>query len=199
MAGGGPFPLEKGKGPPPCTPPSPKGNRFFAVLFGDGGELCGDCTVGENARIGGGCLSAACAFRLGRAFAEKNAPTRRWFFAQGKPRTAPHCMKTACAFRVGPRIYRKDRACAAMDFRARPGGKAKAYWRYVEPQTTQHCVKRQADQARDFWQLLVGARRLSQKGGLPQRSPASLSSPRSFPVMQSGRVSFRPAPFFRRV
>ena len=37
----------------------------------------------------------------GRAIAEKNAPVRRWIFAQGKPRIPPHCLKAACAFRVG--------------------------------------------------------------------------------------------------
>ena len=37
---------------------------------------------------------------------------------------------------------------AAQIFRARQGVKAKAYWRYVEPQTTRHCAKRQAVLAR---------------------------------------------------
>ena len=41
------------------------------------------------------------------------------FSRKAKPRTAPYCLKPACAFRVGPRIYRKERACAAMVFRAR--------------------------------------------------------------------------------
>ena len=43
---------------------------------------------------------------------------------------------------------RRDKA--AQFFRARQGVKAKAYWRYVEPQTTQHCAKRQAVLARRF-------------------------------------------------
>ena len=41
---------------------------------------------------------------------------------------------------------RRDKA--AQIFRARQGVKAKAYWRYVEPQTTRHCAKRQAVLAR---------------------------------------------------
>ena len=41
---------------------------------------------------------------------------------------------------------RRDKA--AQIFRARQGAKAKAYWRYVEPQTTRHCAKRQAVLAR---------------------------------------------------
>ena len=41
---------------------------------------------------------------------------------------------------------RRDKA--ALIFRARQGVKAKAYWRYVEPQTTRHCAKRQAVLAR---------------------------------------------------
>ena len=42
---------------------------------------------------------------------------------------------------------RRDKA--AQIFRARQGVKAKAYWRYVEPQTTRHCAKRQAVLARE--------------------------------------------------
>ena len=48
-----------------------------------------------------------------------------------------------------PRENRGDRRDkAAQIFRARQGVKAKAYWRYVEPQTTRHCAKRQAVLAR---------------------------------------------------
>ena len=43
---------------------------------------------------------------------------------------------------------RRDKA--AQIFRARQGVKAKAYWRYVEPKSTTHCAKRQAERA---WRL----------------------------------------------
>ena len=167
MAGGRALSFRKRKGSSPLHPPLRKETAFSRYFSGMGASYVEIAWLGR--RMGGGCLSAACAFRVGASNCRKK--TRlcgNGFSRKAKPRTAPYCLKPACAFRVGATICRKERACAARDFRARPGGKAKAYWRYVEPHTPPHRMN-----APCAFRVGVWGRRLSQKGGLP-RSPAFL-------------------------
>ena len=118
MAGGRALSFRKRKGSSPLHPPLRKETAFSRYFSGMGASYVEIAWLGR--RIGGGCLSAACAFRVGASNCRKK--TRlcgNGFSRKAKPRTAPYCLKPACAFREGASNCRKERACAALDFRAR--------------------------------------------------------------------------------